>query len=127
MTSEIKVPTLPESIADALIVTWHKKEGDSVSRDEVLVDIETDKVVLEVPASEDGVLGKIIEAEGTTVVAHQVIGSIEEGSAAEPAMAAVQAVDTTASNDAAANDGTPGQTSPSVRKLLQKHLSLIHI
>ena len=121
MTSEIKVPTLPESIADALIVTWHKKEGDSVSRDEVLVDIETDKVVLEVPASEDGVLGKIIEAEGTTVVAHQVIGSIEEGSAAEPAMAAVQAVDTTASNDAAANDGTPGQTSPSVRKLLQKH------
>ena len=121
MTSEIKVPTLPESIADALIVTWHKKEGDSVSRDEVLVDIETDKVVLEVPASEDGVLGKIIEAEGTTVVAHQVIGSIEEGSAAEPAMAAVQTVDTTASNDAAANDGTPGQTSPSVRKLLQKH------
>ncbi len=81
MTSEIKVPTLPESIADALIVTWHKKEGDPVRRDEVLVDIETDKVVMEVPAAEDGVLGKIIEDEGTTVSAHQVIGSIEAASA----------------------------------------------
>ena len=85
MTSQIKVPTLPESIADALIVTWHKQEGDPVKRDEVLVDIETDKVVMEVPAAEDGVLGKIIEPEGTTVAAHQVIGSIEEGSAAAPA------------------------------------------
>jgi len=56
MSSEIKVPTLPESIADALIVTWHKAEGDPVRRDEVLVDVETDKVVLEVPAAEDGVL-----------------------------------------------------------------------
>lgn len=77
MSTEIKVPTLPESIADATVVTWHKQPGDAVSRDEVLVDIETDKVVLEVPASEDGVLGKIIEEEGATVTAHQVIGSIE--------------------------------------------------
>lgn len=125
MTSEIKVPTLPESIADALIVTWHKKEGDPVKRDEVLVDIETDKVVLEVPAAEDGVLGAIIEPEGTTVAAHQVIGSIEKGSAVEPAaaaVAAVQSADTAASNDAAASDSsTAGQTSPSVRKLLDKH------
>ncbi|MFK8078671.1 MAG: 2-oxoglutarate dehydrogenase complex dihydrolipoyllysine-residue succinyltransferase [Granulosicoccus sp.] len=123
MTSEIKVPTLPESIADALIVTWHKKEGDPVKRDEVLVDIETDKVVLEVPAAEDGVLGAIIEAEGTTVAAHQVIGSIEEGSAAPAASttAAVQSADTAASNDAAAPDSSAvGQTSPSVRKLLDK-------
>ncbi|MFK7995169.1 MAG: 2-oxoglutarate dehydrogenase complex dihydrolipoyllysine-residue succinyltransferase [Granulosicoccus sp.] len=123
MTSEIKVPTLPESIADALIVTWHKKEGDPVKRDDVLVDIETDKVVLEVPAAEDGVLGAIIEPEGTTVAAHQVIGSIEKGSAvaAEPATTAtVQAADTTASNDAASS-GAAGQTSPSVRKLLDKH------
>ncbi|MFK7861859.1 MAG: 2-oxoglutarate dehydrogenase complex dihydrolipoyllysine-residue succinyltransferase [Granulosicoccus sp.] len=127
MTSEIKVPTLPESIADALIVTWHKKEGDPVKRDEVLVDIETDKVVLEVPAAEDGVLGAIIEPEGTTVAAHQVIGSIEAGSAvaAEPSAATtatVQSADTSASNDAAAaSSGTTGQTSPSVRKLLEKH------
>lgn len=126
MTSEIKVPTLPESIADALIVTWHKQEGDAVRRDEVLVDIETDKVVLEVPAAEDGVLGKIIENEGTTVAAHQVIGSIVAGdatAAAAPAAsvtAAVSAAGSDASNDSAV-DAEPGQTSPSVRKLLDKH------
>ena len=112
MTSEIKVPTLPESIADALIVTWHKKEGDPVKRDEVLVDIETDKVVMEVPAAEDGVLGKIIEPEGTTVSAHQVIGSIEEGAAA--ASSAPAPAEAEESSD-------PGQTSPSVRKLLSTH------
>lgn len=126
MTSEIKVPTLPESIADALIVTWHKKEGDAVSRDEVLVDIETDKVVLEVPAATDGVLGKIIESEGTTVTAHQVIGSIEEGtatqSAPQEAVASVQSTDTRASNDnQAAGNSVDAQTSPSVRKLLNHH------
>jgi len=123
MTSEIKVPTLPESIADALIVTWHKKEGDPVRRDEVLVDIETDKVVLEVPAAEDGVLGAIVEPEGTTVAAHQVIGSIEKGSAtvATPAATTVQSSDTPASNDEDADTGAAGQTSPSVRKLLDKH------
>ncbi|MBX2886890.1 MAG: 2-oxoglutarate dehydrogenase complex dihydrolipoyllysine-residue succinyltransferase [Granulosicoccus sp.] len=124
MTSEIKVPTLPESIADALIVTWHKKEGEPVRRDEVLVEIETDKVVLEVPAAQDGVLGKIIEFEGTTVAAHQVIGSIEAGGgAAEPIASATAAVSNAgpdASNDAAVNE-SPGQTSPSVRKLLDKH------
>lgn len=120
MTSEIKVPTLPESIADALIVTWHKQEGDAVSRDEVLVDIETDKVVLEVPAAEDGVLGKIIEPEGTTVAAHQVIGSIEKASAAVKPAAAAEAPVPAAT--AADDDSTSaGQTSPSVRKLLEKH------
>ena len=131
MTSEIKVPTLPESIADALIVTWHKQEGDAVSRDEVLVDIETDKVVLEVPAAEDGVMGKIIEPEGTTVAAHQVIGSIEAGSAAAPAAAEPApekaSADSSASedegkaDDSAADNSTAGQTSPSVRKLLEQH------
>jgi len=123
--SDIKVPTLPESIADALIVTWHKQEGDAVKRDEVLVDIETDKVVLEVPAAEDGVLGKIVEGEGTTVTAHQVIGSIEVGAAAAPSAApAAKAAPTAApagqSDDESAGSG-PGQTSPSVRKLLAEH------
>lgn len=120
MASDIKVPTLPESIADALIVTWHKKEGDPVRRDEVLVDIETDKVVMEVPASEDGVLGKIIEGEGTTVAAHQLIGSIEAGSAAVAAPTAA-AAETTAEAANDASDGAVGQTSPSVRKLLDQH------
>lgn len=120
MSSEIKVPTLPESIADALIVTWHKAEGDQVERDEVLVEVETDKVVLEVPAAEDGVLGKIIEPEGTTVVAHQVIGSIEPGSAksAAPAAAPAAAATTSATDN---SDQGEGQTSPSVRKLLAEH------
>jgi len=72
MSTEIKVPTLPESIADALVVTWRKAPGDPIKRDEVLVEIETDKVVLEVPAEKDGVMGQIIEGEGTTVTAHQV-------------------------------------------------------
>ncbi len=135
MSSEIKVPTLPESIADALIVTWHKAEGDPVSRDEVLVDIETDKVVLEVPAAEDGVLGKIIEPEGTTVQAHQVIGSIEAGSAKAAAPATAQSAGDSAggAGTAAASAGgaqaasadtggeAGGQTSPSVRNLLAQH------
>ncbi len=116
--SDIKVPTLPESIADALIVTWHKKEGDPVKRDEVIVEIETDKVVLEVPAADDGVLGKIIEDEGTTVLAHQVIGSIEVGATASAAPAASSAPEPE-SGDAVS--GAPGQTSPAVRKLLVKH------
>ncbi|MFM2484132.1 2-oxoglutarate dehydrogenase complex dihydrolipoyllysine-residue succinyltransferase [Celerinatantimonas yamalensis] len=74
MTIEIKVPDLPESVADATIATWHKKPGDAVERDEVIVDIETDKVVLEVPALESGVLDSIIFDEGATVNAQQVIG-----------------------------------------------------
>ncbi|MFK7890132.1 MAG: 2-oxoglutarate dehydrogenase complex dihydrolipoyllysine-residue succinyltransferase [Granulosicoccus sp.] len=130
MTSEIKVPTLPESIADALIVTWHKSEGDPVKRDEVLVDVETDKVVLEVPAAEDGVLGKILEAEGTTVTAHQVIGSIEPQASANAsaATAAVAAPAPADNSDASPTDTAPGQTSPTVRKLLDQHgLSAAHV
>ncbi|ASJ76676.1 2-oxoglutarate dehydrogenase complex dihydrolipoyllysine-residue succinyltransferase [Granulosicoccus antarcticus] len=118
MTSEIKVPTLPESIADALIVTWHKKEGDPVRRDEVLVDIETDKVVMEVPASEDGVLGKIIEGEGTTVSAHQLIGSIEAAPAGGAAPAASKPDEAAEAPATESEAGGAGQTSPAVRKAL---------
>lgn len=79
MTVEILVPDLPESVADATVATWHKKPGDPVSRDEVLVDIETDKVVLEVPAPEDGVLESIIEVEGATVLSKQLLAKIKAG------------------------------------------------
>ena len=75
MSVEIKVPVLPESVADATIATWHKKPGDLVKRDENLVDIETDKVILEVVAPADGVLEKIIKDQGATVKAEEVIGS----------------------------------------------------
>ncbi len=82
MTIEILVPDLPESVADATVATWHKQPGDSVERDEVLVDIETDKVVLEVPAPEAGVLEAIVETEGTTVLGKQLIGKLKAGVAA---------------------------------------------
>src|SRR5688572_22090672 len=89
MSTEIKVPVLPESVSDATIATWHKKVGDAVKRDENLVDLETDKVVLEVPSPVDGVLKEIKFAEGTTVNSQQVIGIVEAGAAATaPAPAA---------------------------------------
>ncbi len=125
MSVEIKVPTLPESVADALIVTWHKQPGDAISRDDVLVDIETDKVVLEVPASESGVMGEILQDAGATVVANQVIGKIEAGSAATAAAtagttAAPTQPEPAAAADSSADDET-GQTSPAVRRLLSEH------
>ena len=85
MTTEIKVPVLPESVADATIATWHVQVGDKVSRDQVLVDIETDKVVLEVPATSDGVITDISQAEGATVLGEQVIAILSEGEAEAPA------------------------------------------
>ena len=91
MTTEIKVPVLPESVADATVATWHVQVGEKFSRDQVLVDIETDKVVLEVPATSDGVLTDISQAEGATVLGDQVIGAFSEGgeeSAAPQAAAA---------------------------------------
>jgi 2-oxoglutarate dehydrogenase E2 component (dihydrolipoamide succinyltransferase) len=77
MSIEVKVPALPESVADATISAWHKQPGDTVSRDENLVDIETDKVVLEVPAPADGVLTEIKQQQGATVTAHQLIAVLE--------------------------------------------------
>ncbi|MET0256876.1 MAG: 2-oxoglutarate dehydrogenase complex dihydrolipoyllysine-residue succinyltransferase [Luteibacter sp.] len=82
MSIEVKVPVLPESVSDALIATWHKKAGDAVKRDENLLDLETDKVVLEVPSPIDGVLKEIKFEEGSTVTSSQVIAVIEEGAAA---------------------------------------------
>ena len=81
MTIEIKVPVLPESVADATIATWHVKAGDAVKRDQNLVDIETDKVVLEVVAPADGTIGEILNEEGATVLGEQIIAKLEEGKA----------------------------------------------
>ncbi|SDY18387.1 2-oxoglutarate dehydrogenase E2 component [Lysobacter sp. yr284] len=93
MSTEIKVPVLPESVSDATIATWHKKPGDAVKRDENLVDLETDKVVLEVPSPVDGVLKEIKFEEGATVTSQQLIAIVEAGAAAEskPAAAAAPA------------------------------------
>ncbi len=86
MATEIKVPVLPESVSDATIATWHKKVGDAVARDENIVDLETDKVVLEVPSTVEGVIKELKFAEGDTVTSQQVLAVIEEGAA--PARAA---------------------------------------
>ena len=95
MLIEVKVPQLSESVSEATLGAWHKKEGDAVSRDENLIDIETDKVVLETPAPADGVLVKIIRANGDTVASGELIAQIDtEAKAAAsdaPVAAAVQA------------------------------------
>ena len=101
MATEIKVPVLPESVSDATIASWHKKPGDAVRRDENIVDLETDKVVLEVPSTVDGVLKEIRFEEGATVTSQQVIAVIEEGAAAEaPKADAKPAADAKASKPA---------------------------
>jgi 2-oxoglutarate dehydrogenase E2 component (dihydrolipoamide succinyltransferase) len=94
MLVEVKVPQLSESVAEATLLSWHKKEGEAVKRDENLVDIETDKVVLELPAPADGVLAKVVKGDGTTVVAGEVIATLDtEGKgAAAPAPAPASAV-----------------------------------
>ncbi|MGC1387394.1 MAG: biotin/lipoyl-containing protein, partial [Steroidobacteraceae bacterium] len=95
MTIEVRVPQLPESVADATLVAWHKRPGDAVARDENLVDLETDKVVLEVPAPAAGVLKEITLTDGTTVTSGQLLALIEEhataGSAAVAAAPAASA------------------------------------
>ncbi|MFC0049901.1 2-oxoglutarate dehydrogenase complex dihydrolipoyllysine-residue succinyltransferase [Rheinheimera tilapiae] len=110
---EIKVPVLPESVADATIATWHVKTGEAVSRDQVLVDIETDKVVLEVVAQADGVMGEILHAEGATVLAEQVIGQMNAGATAAAAPAAAPAAAAPAAAEA-----TDDVLTPSVRRLI---------
>src|SRR5258706_438583 len=90
MLIEVKVPQLSESVAEATLLAWHKKVGEAVKRDENLIDIETDKVVLELPAPADGVLSKIVKGDGGTVKAGEVIATIDtEGKAAAPAAAPV--------------------------------------
>ncbi|MDB6164560.1 MAG: dihydrolipoamide succinyltransferase [Xanthomonadaceae bacterium] len=114
MAIEVKVPVLPESVSDATIATWNKKAGDSVARDENLVDLETDKVVLEVPSPVDGVLKEIRFETGATVTSQQVLAIIEEGAAAVPAKSA-KAID--ARNDAAATaEAKPVQPKPEATK-----------
>ena len=119
MTVEIKVPVLPESVADAAVATWHVSVGDSVSRDDNLVDIETDKVVLEVPSPADGVVVEIREDEGATVLGEQVIAIIKEGAAAGEEVKKDDAAPAPAA--AEATDESSDALSPSVRRLLSEH------
>jgi len=121
---EILVPDLPESVADATVATWHKKPGDSVQRDEVLVEIETDKVILEVPAIADGILEAVLEEEGATVVSRQLLGRLSEGDSSGKASAikpepqeTTPAQRQTGSLEEESNDAL----SPAIRRLIAEH------
>ena len=112
MTIEIKVPVLPESVTEATIATWHKKVGDSVSVDENIVDIETEKVVLEVPSTVEGTVTEIKEEEGATVNAETVIAIIEEGAITAPEQkSAAQSSENKTNNDL-------DKLSPGIRRLV---------
>ncbi|PRA55866.1 MULTISPECIES: 2-oxoglutarate dehydrogenase complex dihydrolipoyllysine-residue succinyltransferase [Pseudomonas] len=119
MAIEIKAPTFPESVADGTVATWHKQPGDAVKRDELIVDIETDKVVLEVLATADGVLGAIVKNEGETVLSDEVLGSIVEGGAAAAPAAAAPAAAAQAAAPAAAGEDDP-VAAPAARKLAEE-------
>ncbi|MEO7065220.1 MAG: 2-oxoglutarate dehydrogenase complex dihydrolipoyllysine-residue succinyltransferase [Dokdonella sp.] len=106
---EVKVPVLPESVSDATIATWHKKPGDAVKRDENLVDLETDKVVLEVPSPVDGVLKEIKQDTGATVTSEQLLAIIEEGATAAASPAAAAAAPAAAAPAAAAAVAAPAK------------------
>jgi 2-oxoglutarate dehydrogenase E2 component (dihydrolipoamide succinyltransferase) len=114
---EVKVPQLPESVADATLVAWHKKAGETVRREENLVDLETDKVVLEVPAPVDGVLKQIVAADGAVVTSGQVLALLEPGevaSAAAPKPAAAKAAPAPAAKPASTPAPAPAKPAPSV-------------
>ena len=123
MAIEIKAPSFPESVADGTVATWHKKPGDAVKRDDLIVDIETDKVVLEVLAEADGVLGAIVAEEGATVLSNQILGSIEAGGAAAPApaAAAAPAAAPAAAAAAPAAGGEDPIAAPAARQLAEEN------
>ena len=123
MAKEIKAPTFPESVADGVIATWHKKPGEAVKRDELIVDIETDKVVLEVVAPADGVIEKVMKAEGETVLSEEVIAIFAEGAAgtASPAASTAKAPEPVAQANAGAQaSGQDAVLSPAARKLVEE-------
>lgn len=117
MSIEVLVPNLPESVADATVVAWHKKPGDAVARNENLVDLETDKVVLEVPAPDDGVLGSVLKENGSVVTAGEVLAVIQlaGGAAAASAQASTPVKPAEPRHEA-----SDMPLSPSVRRLLQE-------
>src|SRR5690606_13853354 len=123
MSTEIKAPQFPESVADGTVATWHKKVGESVKRDELLVDIETDKVVLEVVAPADGVLKEIRKDEGDTVESQELLGIFEEGASAGAADSGSKPAAEKADQKAAepADEDATAAAGPAARKLMAEH------
>ncbi len=120
MSIEIKVPPLPESVSDATLIAWHKKAGEAVARDENLVDLETDKVVLEVPAPASGVLQEIRIEDGATVVAGDVLAILEEGASSSEETPKASSPQKAAAPKPEKEVKAP-KTSPAVRRLLDEH------
>ena len=121
MAIEIKAPTFPESVADGTVATWHKQPGDAVKRDELLVDIETDKVVMEVLAEADGVMGDIAKAEGDTVLSGEVLGVLKDGEAASAPAAKKEEPKAEAASAAEQASGEEPLLSPAARKLAEEN------
>jgi len=128
MDIEVKVPGFPESVADGSIVTWHKQPGDAIKRDEVIVDIETDKVLFEVPAPQDGVLKDIVEAEGSTVVSGQLLAHIESvaDSSSQPEINSddnqpIQAPENVTPGQQSSGDKPKQIIAPAARKLIAEN------
>jgi len=122
MSIEVKVPILPESIADATVAAWHKKPGETIRRDENLVDLETDKVVLEVPSPVDGVIAKIIRDTGETVTSGELLGVIEEGAVADstPSSSSETVAPAGASENVAEPDVPAAKLSPAARRVAEE-------
>lgn len=121
MAIDIKAPTFPESIADGTVATWHKKVGDAVKRDELIVDIETDKVVMEVLAEADGVIAEIVKNEGDTVLSGELLGRLAEGGAAAAAPAKAAEAPAPAAPAAPAPVAEEQILSPAARKLAEEN------
>jgi 2-oxoglutarate dehydrogenase E2 component (dihydrolipoamide succinyltransferase) len=117
MSIEVRVPQLPESVSDATLVNWHKRPGDAVKRDENLVDLETDKVVLEVPAPTAGVLREIRVDNGTTVTSGQVLAVLEEG-AAQPSAATPPKAEPAARKER--EETAPAKLAPAARRIVEE-------
>src|SRR5687768_7156821 len=127
MSIEVKVPQLPESVTDATLVSWHKQPGDSVGRDENLVDLETDKVMLEVPAPSSGVIKELRVQNGATVTSGQVLAILEagEGAAAaphsEPAAAAKTSSVASAPESKSNGGAAAAKLAPAAKRMVEEH------
>ena len=118
MAIEIKAPAFPESVADGEVAVWHKAEGDAVARDELLVEIETDKVVMEVVAPESGVLTSIVAVEGETIESEALLAVLEAGEVAQPAASSQPSSKSNAPEASESNDGAMG---PAARAMVDEH------
>src|SRR5574343_290324 len=116
---EVKVPQLPESVSEATLMTWHKQVGQAVARDENLIDLETDKVVLELPAPQAGVLVKIIKKNGDTAVSNELIAQIDTEAKAGDVAPQAAAAPAAAAAAPAAKEETAA--SPAARKLIEEN------